>query len=74
MAEHKIQSSDGDLTLSLRATPKCLSALKAEWCPSALIVSFKLETDTSILMKKVLAHRPVLFLLACLASSPPSSA
>lgn len=52
MAEHKIQSSDGDLTLSLRATPKCLSALKAEWCPSALIVSFKLETDTSILMKK----------------------
>lgn len=54
MAEHKIQSSEGDLTLSLRATPKCLSALKAEWCPDALIVSFKLETDQSILMKKVL--------------------
>lgn len=33
MSEHKIQSSSGDLVLSLRATPKCLSLLKQDWCP-----------------------------------------
>lgn len=52
MAEHKIQSSSGDLELSLRPTPKCLSLLKQSWCPQALIVSFKLETDEAILMSK----------------------
>ena len=52
MAEHKIQSSSGDLVLSLRATPKCLSLLKSAWCPEALIVSFKLETDSAILLSK----------------------
>ena len=52
MAEHKIQSSSGDLALTLRPTPKCLSLLKHNWCPQALIVSFKLETDTEILIDK----------------------
>ena len=52
MAEHKIQSSSGDLVLSLRATPKCLSLLKGAWCPDALVVSFKLETDNKILLSK----------------------
>lgn len=55
MAEHKIQSSGGALTLTLKPTPKCLGLLKSEWCPQALRISFKLETDNAILMKKVRA-------------------
>lgn len=52
MPEHKIQSSDGSLTLTLRPTPKCLGMIKEEWCPQAFVVSFKLETDDSLLVKK----------------------
>ena len=52
MAEHKIQSGSGDLSLTLRPTPKCLGLLKQQWCPQALVVSFKLETDADILFAK----------------------
>jgi len=52
MPEHKIQSSDGSLSLTLRPTPKCLGKVKEEWCPRAFVVSFKLETDQAILMHK----------------------
>lgn len=48
--EHKIQSG-GKLDLSLQPTPKKLGKIK-EWNPSTFLVSFKLETDTSILEKK----------------------
>ncbi|GFS35258.1 phosphopantothenate--cysteine ligase [Nephila pilipes] len=51
MAEHKI-SSDEPLSLTLRVVPKMLTPLVHNWIPDAFIVSFKLETDTSILLKK----------------------
>jgi hypothetical protein len=66
LSEHKIQSDgDGDgagdgagaggaggLVLRLRPVPKTLFALRTQWAPSACIVSFKLETDPGILIKK----------------------
>ena len=57
MSEHKIQSTenqsqDGNLTLVLKPVPKKLKLLKTVWCPNAFIVSFKLETDKAILLKK----------------------
>ena len=30
-----------------------LGALRAVWCPQAMVVSFKLETDQAILLQKV---------------------
>jgi phosphopantothenate-cysteine ligase len=54
MQEHKIQSKGGDagLELSLQAVPKMLPYVRYEWAPNALCVSFKLETDEKILIKK----------------------
>ncbi|GAB5359778.1 hypothetical protein AAMO2058_000571400 [Amorphochlora amoebiformis] len=49
---HKIQSSDGPLTLVLRQTPKLLGVLRRLWAPDVMCVSFKLETDVNILIKK----------------------
>jgi phosphopantothenate-cysteine ligase len=49
LPEHKIQSNCDGLTVSLKPVPKCLGKLRAEWCPEAFIVSFKLETDKEIL-------------------------
>mmetsp|Transcript_28855 Transcript_28855/g.73616 ORF Transcript_28855/g.73616 Transcript_28855/m.73616 type:complete len:346 (-) Transcript_28855:605-1642(-) len=52
LAEHKIQSSDGDLHLRLAKVPKMLGVLTRVWAPDAMVVSFKLETDQSILLNK----------------------
>ncbi|KAI9311670.1 DNA/pantothenate metabolism flavoprotein [Dichotomocladium elegans] len=52
MAEHKIQSRKGALTLSLDQVPKFLKPLVSNWAQSGFIVSFKLETDTSLLVPK----------------------
>jgi hypothetical protein len=49
MPEHKIQSSDGKLTMTFDPSPKKLGFIKAEWNPNTLVVSFKLETDLEIL-------------------------
>ncbi|CAK5071149.1 unnamed protein product [Meloidogyne enterolobii] len=49
---HKIQSRDGELQLTLSLVPKLLERLVEKIVPSAYIVSFKLETDESILLKK----------------------
>lgn len=49
---HKIQSGSGNLVLDLKPVPKCLGNLKSNWCPEAYIVSFKLETDISLLNSK----------------------
>lgn len=49
---HKIQSGSGNLILDLKPVPKCMGKLKAGWCPDAYIVSFKLETDISLLNSK----------------------
>lgn len=51
MAQHKIQSSTG-LTLELEQVPKMLGKLTQEWAPRSFVVSFKLETDESILFDK----------------------
>jgi hypothetical protein len=51
MADHKIQSSAG-LTMELSQVPKVLGALTSNWAPGAFVVSFKLETDSSILLSK----------------------
>ena len=57
LAEHKIQSSSGKLQLELQSVPKCLGTLRRDWAPRALFVSFKLETDESLLLEK--AHASI---------------
>ncbi|KAL4309429.1 hypothetical protein GQ457_01G011870 [Hibiscus cannabinus] len=52
MAEHKIQSASGPLDMRLMQVPKMLSVLRTEWSPSAFCISFKLETDSKILLEK----------------------
>ncbi len=52
MPEHKIQSSDGPLSLSLQMVPKMLQPLVTHWVPNAFVVSFKLETDRVLLIPK----------------------
>lgn len=51
MCEHKIQSSTG-LNLELEQVPKVLGKLCREWAPQCFVVSFKLETDESIVQSK----------------------
>ncbi|KAJ1637971.1 DNA/pantothenate metabolism flavoprotein [Pavlovales sp. CCMP2436] len=60
MGEHKIQSRGSDgLSLDLREVPKLLGAYKCAvtregaWAPEAVVVSFKLETNSAILVAKV---------------------
>ena len=60
MEEHKIQSRDGggggssrQLVINLDPIPKFLSNLVHSWAPKgSMIVSFKLETDPSLLVTK----------------------
>ena len=52
MQVHKIQSSAGAPQILLTNTPKMLYMVTHVWAPQAYIVSFKLETDTSILLDK----------------------
>ncbi|KAL6511837.1 Phosphopantothenate--cysteine ligase 2 [Orobanche gracilis] len=52
MAVHKIQSSYGPLDMRLAQVPKMLSVLRKDWAPLAFCISFKLETDTKILLEK----------------------
>lgn len=52
MVEHKIQSRDGGLTLTLDQVPKFLTPLVSQWASKGLIVSFKLETDSTLLVPK----------------------
>ncbi|KAK6472422.1 phosphopantothenate--cysteine ligase [Huso huso] len=50
MPEHKIQSSNGPLQITMKMVPKILSPLVKDWAPRAFVISFKLETDPSILV------------------------
>jgi phosphopantothenate-cysteine ligase len=43
---------DGTLTVKLYPVPKTIPNLRQVWCPDAFVVSFKLETDSTILRKK----------------------
>ncbi|GAB1609413.1 phosphopantothenate--cysteine ligase-like [Argonauta hians] len=52
MPEHKIQSSNGSLQLSLELVPKLLEPLVKDWSPDGFIISFKLETDRTLLISK----------------------
>eukprot|EP00257_Ricinus_communis_P002555 XP_002513850.2 phosphopantothenate--cysteine ligase 2 isoform X1 [Ricinus communis] len=52
MAEHKIQSASGPLDMRLVQVPKMLSVFRKEWAPMAFCISFKLETDSKILLEK----------------------
>jgi len=52
MWEHKIQSRNGPLDLHLEPVPKMLKPLCSQWSPTAFVVTFKLETDSSILRMK----------------------
>lgn len=51
MPTHKIQSS-GAPKISLELVPKMLKPLVSSWVPAAFVVSFKLETDDSLLIAK----------------------
>uniref|UniRef100_A0A1I7XS39 DFP domain-containing protein n=1 Tax=Heterorhabditis bacteriophora TaxID=37862 RepID=A0A1I7XS39_HETBA len=52
---HKIQSSGGELNLRLSLAPKAIDKIVNKIVPEAFIVSFKLETDESILIGKARA-------------------
>ncbi|XP_045154963.1 phosphopantothenate--cysteine ligase isoform X2 [Echinops telfairi] len=52
MPEHKIQSSAGPLQITMKMVPKMLSPLVKDWAPRAFIISFKLETDPSIVIDR----------------------
>ncbi|XP_062842285.1 phosphopantothenate--cysteine ligase [Trichomycterus rosablanca] len=52
MPEHKIQSSNGPLQISMKMVPKMLKPLVKDWAPQAFVISFKLETDPSILLER----------------------
>ncbi|KAK3907882.1 Phosphopantothenate--cysteine ligase [Frankliniella fusca] len=52
MPTHKIQSQDGAPTIQLDLVPKVLQPLVSLWVPDAFVISFKLETDENILIKK----------------------
>jgi phosphopantothenate-cysteine ligase len=52
LAEHKIQSRHGPLTLVLPQVPKLLGVLRHHWAPHAFYISFKLETDWKLLRTK----------------------
>ncbi|KAK7410560.1 hypothetical protein VNO78_01430 [Psophocarpus tetragonolobus] len=52
MVEHKIQSGSHLLDVKLVQVPKMLSVLRKDWAPQAFCISFKLETDSNILLNK----------------------
>ncbi|CAH1758364.1 2416_t:CDS:2 [Entrophospora sp. SA101] len=52
VSQHKIQSGEGALTLKMDQVPKFLKPMVTNWAPEGFIVSFKLETDPSLLVEK----------------------
>lgn len=46
---------NGELTINLSPVPKFLSRIVDSWCPGAYVISFKLETDKALLLKKCVA-------------------
>ncbi|KAF7084563.1 hypothetical protein CFC21_088151 [Triticum aestivum] len=52
MAKHKIQSAGGPPEMRLSQVPKMLAVLRDQWAPLAFCVSFKLETNSDILVQK----------------------
>lgn len=52
MENHKIQSTSEGLSLFLYPVPKMLSKLTSDWATQSFVVSFKLETDPDLTIKK----------------------
>jgi len=52
LPEHKIQSSVGPPTVQLHLVPKMLKPLVSLWASNCFVISFKLETDPEILIRK----------------------
>jgi len=52
LPEHKIQSSEGPPSVQLHLVPKMLKPLVSLWASHCFVVSFKLETDPEILLRK----------------------
>lgn len=52
VSQHKIQSVDGPLTISMAQVPKMLKPLVSTWCPEAYIITFKLETNQDLIGSK----------------------
>eukprot|EP00126_Sphaerothecum_destruens_P004049 Sdes_comp17934_c0_seq1m7194 len=52
LVEHKIQSQNGPLTIHMQPVPKMLDAIVSKWAQKTFIISFKLETDSDILISK----------------------
>ncbi|KAL3765595.1 hypothetical protein ACHAWO_003887 [Cyclotella atomus] len=48
----QVVAADNTLTIILYPVPKVMSTLRDEWCPNAFVISFKLETDSTILRQK----------------------
>jgi len=47
-----MQSSEAPPVISLQLVPKILRPLVKDWIPEGFVVSFKLETDISLLVPK----------------------
>uniref|UniRef100_A0A0R3WWZ6 DFP domain-containing protein n=1 Tax=Hydatigena taeniaeformis TaxID=6205 RepID=A0A0R3WWZ6_HYDTA len=47
--------TDGSLTIHLSPVPKVLGLISTKWVTSAMVVSFKLETDTSLVLDRAKA-------------------
>jgi phosphopantothenate---cysteine ligase (ATP) len=58
LPSHKIQSNaletSGSLFANFSSTPKMLKMCREIWCPNAFSVSFKLETDASLIKQKTM--------------------
>lgn len=54
MSEHKIQSNEDNLQITLYPVKKEIYRIKSEWNPDTFLISFKLETDEEILIKKAI--------------------
>lgn len=52
MSEHKIQSRDGPLQLTLTPVPKMVQLVRLQWCAKAFLITFKLETLPELLQHK----------------------
>lgn len=52
LSTYNFTGAEAGLTLTLRNTPKLLKDLCSRWCPRAMVVSFKLETNANILIAK----------------------
>lgn len=52
MSEHKIQSGKGSLQIEMDQVPKILKPMVDQWTPDGFVVSFKLETDPTLLIPK----------------------